>query len=149
MKREAKNKFLARVVGPTVVEFDIHDLIQIIIGASIIAVPIIFSQQSWNFVDVLPLLNTFIVLGLTVFFIAIFTYFHYHKENLRANPRYHIGKLIKRVVGTYVLSFIIVAIILSVIQVISLNAELISSFKRIVVITFPSAMGAAISDKIK
>lgn len=149
MKREAGGKFLEGIIGPKAVEFDLHDLIQIIIGASILAVPIGFTQETWKFGEVLPLLNIFIIMGLTLFFIAIFTYFHYHKEHLRANPKYHLIELTKRVFVTYVLSFIVVAIFLSVIQIISWRTDLLLSFKRVVVITFPSAMGATISDKIK
>ena len=148
MKRGLKKK-LENLIGPTVVEFDIHDLIQVIIGASIIAVPIAFTQENWNFGEVLPLLNIFIIMGLTIFFIAIFTYFHYHKEHLNSNPKYHLFELTKRVAVTYVFSFIMVSLLLSLLQINSWGTDALLSFKRVVVMTFPSAMGAVISDTIK
>lgn len=148
MKRGLKKK-LEDLIGPTVVEFDIHDLIQVIIGASIIAVPIAFTQETWAFGEVLPLLNIFIIMGLTIFFISIFTYFHYHKEHLHSNPKYHIFELVKRVAVTYVFSFIMVSLLLSLLQINSWGTDALLSFKRAVVVTFPSAMGAAISDTIK
>ena len=148
MKRGTRKSW-EEIIGPNVVEFDLHDLIQIIIGASILAVPIGFTQEAWTFGEVLPLLNIFIIMGLTIFFIAIFTYFHYHKEHLRANPKYHLFELTKRVLVTYIFSFIVVSVLLSLIQVISWSGDTLLAFKRVVVITFPSAMGAAISDTIK
>lgn len=148
MKRGVKKR-LENIIGPTIVEFDLHDVIQIIIGASILAVPIGFTQETWKFGEILPLLNILVMMGLTLVFLAIFTYFHYHKEHMTANPKYHLFGLGKRVLVTYAFSFIIVSLLLSLIQVISWSGDALLAFKRVVVITFPSAMGAAVSDTIK
>ncbi|HKZ34095.1 MAG TPA: DUF2391 family protein [Candidatus Nanoarchaeia archaeon] len=148
MKRGVKER-LKKLIGPTVVEFDLHDLIQVIIGASIIAVPTGFQEEAWNIGGTIPLFNTFIIMIMTLFFISIFTYFHYHKEHLNANPKYHLLELTKRVVITYVFSFIVVAIFLSVIQITSWGADALISFKRVAVLTFPASIGAAVSDTIK
>ena len=140
---------LKRLIGPTVAQFDLHDLIQVIIGAGVVAVPTGFQAEAWRIGEVIPLLNTFILMIMTFFFLSIFTYFRYHKEHLSANPKYHILELTKRVVITYVFSFIVVSIFLSVIQVNSWSLEALISFKRVVLLTFPAAIGAAVSDTIR
>lgn len=148
MKRGGENN-IKKIVEPIKVNFDLHDLLQVIIGASILAVPVGFTEETWGLGETLPLFNIFLLMGLTLFFIAIFTFLHYHKEHMNANPKYHIFELLKRVFVTYIMSFIIVALLLWIIQVTPWASDSLLAFKRIVVVTFPSALGGAISDTIK
>jgi len=147
MKKEAVN--IKKIITPVKINFDFHDFMQVIIGAGILAVPVGFTEETWGLGQTLPLLNIFILMALTLFFIAIFTFFHYHREHIHANPKYHIFELTKRVVVTYLASFVMVAILLHVIQVTPWGTDSLLAFKRVVIIAFPSALGGAISDTIR
>ena len=57
--------------------------------------------------------------------------------------------MIKRIVVIYILSFMIVAIILSVIQRAPWSVDGMLAFKRTVIVTFPSALSAAIAGNLK
>jgi len=130
-------------------KFNVKDILQIIVGAFVLAVPVGFTQEVWELGETLPVFNTIIVLILTLFFITIFTYYSYHSEHLHANPKYHLAELTKRVISTYILSFIIVAILMSSIRVTPLLINNMHAFNIIVLVTFPAAIGAVISDRIK
>lgn len=130
-------------------EFNAKDILQIIVGAFVLAVPVGFTQEVWELGEKLPFFNTMIIFILTLFFITIFTYYSYHREHLNANAKHHIGELTKRVISTYIISFIIVTILMSAIQVTPLLIKDIHSFNIIILVTFPAAIGAVISDRIK
>ena len=145
-KRNAKD--IINPINP-IKKFGVQDILQIIVGAFVLAVPVGFTQEVWELGEILPVFNTIIVIILTLFFITIFTYSHYHREHLHANPKYHLAEIAKRVLSTYIISFIIVTILMSSIKITPLFINNIHSFNIIVLVTFPAAIGAVISDRIK
>ncbi|NCO11334.1 hypothetical protein CO038_02955 [Candidatus Pacearchaeota archaeon CG_4_9_14_0_2_um_filter_39_13] len=125
--------------------FFIHDLVQVIIGATILAIPVGFTQEVWEFSIDLPIINIVGIFIVSVIFISIFTYYHYHNISVKKNWKL----FIKRVSLTYVFSFITVCILLILIGGASLYSDLIISLKRAVIVTLPASMSAAIADTIK
>lgn len=95
------------------VEFYPRDLIQIMIGATILAIPVAFTGETWNLGQKLPLLNVSFLLILSILFISIFAHYSYYRQH---NIKEYIDKFIKRVLVTYIGSFLIVTILLVIIQ---------------------------------
>ena len=99
--------------------FFIHDLVQVIIGATILAIPVGFTQEVWEFSIDLPIINIVGIFIVSVIFISIFTYYHYHNISVKKNWKL----FIKRVSLTYVFSFITVCILLILIGGASLYSD--------------------------
>ena len=55
----------------------------------------------------------------------------------------------KRACSTYFISFMVVALLLTLIQRTPWNTDWIIAFKRVVIVTFPASMSAAVADVIK
>jgi len=144
-KGDSKN-ILKEVVDPFFHEFHLKDVLQVIIGASILAVPVGFTKEIWELGGLLPIANIFGFIFLSLIFISLFTYYHYHKEHGLKKHRKH---FIKRVVFTYILAFFVAAIILSLIQEAPWQTDGFLAFKRIALVTFPASMSGAIADVIK
>jgi len=137
------------IIKPLKSEFENKDIFQIIIGASVLAVPVGFTQETWDLGKNLPMLNIIAIMFITIFFVLAFTYSHYHKGKIKSNPKHHINHLARRVFFTYIFSFAIVAILLAIIQVAPWNSDFVLSFKRTAIVTFPCSMSAAIADVLK
>ena len=145
--REQKSENLFGMFrDPLFHEFHLKDVLQVIIGASILAIPVGFTKEVWDLGSSLPITNIFGFLFLSLIFISLFTYYHYHKEH---GLKKHHKHFIKRVVLTYVLSFFVVAVILVLIQKAPWQTDWILTFKRIVLVTFPASMSGTIADVIK
>lgn len=125
--------------------FFLHDLVQVIIGATILAIPVSFTQEVWEFSIKLPIINIIGIFMVSLIFISIFTYYHYHNISVKK----HWGVFIKRASLTYVFSFITVCILLILIGKASLFNEVIVSLKRAVIVSLPASMSASIADTIK
>lgn len=136
-------------IRPIKSEFDNRDILQVIIGASILAVPVGFTEETWNLGENLPLLNTMILLFAALVFISIFAYSHYHKGKMKTNAGYQLKHFSKRVFFTYLFSFLIVAALLTVIQVAPWSTDPMLALKRTIIVTFPSSMSAAVADILK
>ncbi|MBW2995671.1 DUF2391 family protein [Candidatus Woesearchaeota archaeon] len=127
-------------------EFHPKDLLQVMIGASILAIPVGFTEETWELGEILPLLNIILLMALSIFFISAFVYYNYHKHHRLEK---HWTEFIKRVISTYVFSFLVVALLLTLIQKTPWMTDWLLAVKRIIIVTFPSSMSAVVADVIK
>ncbi len=146
IKRGDSKNILEEVVDPFFHEFHLKDVLQVLIGASILAIPVGFTKEVWELGSSLPIANIFGFIFLSLIFISLFTYYHYHKEH---GLKKHHKHFIKRIVLTYILAFFVVAVILGLIQKTPWQTDWILTFKRIVLVTFPASMSGAVADTIK
>ena len=66
-----KKKGFNTLVDPIIPEFKLKDIMQVIIGASILAVPVGFTEETWNLGASLPMINVLGLFALSIFFISI------------------------------------------------------------------------------
>lgn len=125
--------------------FYLHDVLQVIVGASILAVPVGFTEEAWKLGEALPFFNILALFVISLIFISAFTYYHYHQKFFRR----HWPHFIKRVFSTYLISFFVVALLLTIIQATPWQTNVIVALKRIVIVSFPCSMSAAVADTIK
>lgn len=142
---DEKGHILHRVLNPVMVKFYPRDVMQIIVGASILAIPVAFTEETWNLGASLPFINIIGLLLLSILFIGSFVYYNYYKGRLRGNKL----EFLKRVVTTYTVSFLVVAILLTIIERAPWNTDFIIAFSRAVIVAFPASMSASVADMIK
>jgi len=118
---------------------------QAIVGATLFAVPIGFTEETWRLGETLPMWNIFIILFFSLLFVAIFAYRNFSRKN----PGFYWRDLAKRIVVIYRLAFIIVALLLTVIQRAPWVTNWLLAFKRTVIVTFPSSLSATIAGSLK
>jgi uncharacterized membrane protein len=143
---DEKGKVLHKMLSPLMVEFYIRDLIQVMVGATILAIPVAFTEETWNLGQKLPTSNVMFILGLSILFLFIFAYHNYYRNS---NINQYIDELFKRVFGTYIGSFLVVTVLLIIIQKAPWTTDWLLALKRTIIITFPASMSAAVADMIK
>ena len=136
---------IQRVVKPLEVEFRLRDVIQTIVGASILAIPAAYTEETWNLGSELALSNIIGIAVLSITFIAIFVYYNFYKSYF-AEFR---SQFILRVVGTYLVSLVVVAVLLALVDKTPWGVDNLLAIKRIIVVGFPAAMSATVVDAIK
>ena len=144
-KEGVVNKIMQPLAIP-IPQFRLKDLLQILIGAAILAIPVGFTEETWRLGETLPLINIIGFIIASLIFITLFTYYHYHHK-IQINGYYN--ELVKRVFATYIVSFIVVSLLLGLIQKTPWQTDWLLAFKRIVIVTFPSTMSAAVADVLK
>jgi len=142
---DASGKVIHRVVKPLMVEVRARDVIQVIVGASILAIPAGFTEETWNLGEQLPMANILAIAALSVLFIALFVYFNFYREYIRE----YRWDFVKRVVVIYALSLVVVGVLLTLIAKCPWGVDDILAIKRIILVALPSSLSAAISDAIK
>nr|WP_298922910.1 DUF2391 family protein [uncultured Allomuricauda sp.] len=142
---DASGKLLHYVTKPLMVELKPRDVMQIIIGSTILALPIAYTEEAWKLGEELPLLNVGFLSLLSLIFIALFVFFNFYRFNIKG----YVFNYIKRVIATYLISILVVAVLLTIIQRCPWQDDFILAIKRIIIVSFPASMSATISDVIK
>lgn len=138
-------KVLSYAVSPLMWEFRPRDVMQIIVGASILAVPVAFTEETWALGERLPSGNVVALAGVSIVFIALFVYYNFYRNALRG----HTFEYAKRVAAIYVLSLVVVGGLLTIIQKCPWGVDNALAIKRMVIVAFPASMSAAVSDMMK
>lgn len=141
---DAAGRVIHYAVSPLKVELRRRDLMQIFVGSAVLAVPVAFTEETWQLGATLPMRNVMFLAAISVLFISAFVYFNFYRELLRE----HLFSYVKRVAAIYLLSLFVVGTLLSIIQMAPWQQDFILALKRTVIVGFPAAMSASVSDAI-
>jgi len=142
---DKSGEIISYALKPIMLEFKLRDIMQVLVGAAILAIPVSFTEEAWNLGELLPIANIVLIFILSILFISVFVYFNFYKVTLKG----YVFEFIKRVIGTYMISLIVVAVLLTIIQKCPWGVDNILAIKRIIIVTFPAAMSGTLSDTIK
>lgn len=142
---DSTGKVIHHVVKPFMVELKPRDILQIIIGATILAIPVAFTEEVWQLSIKLPKLNIGILALTSIIFISLFVYLNFYRFHLKEYK----FDFIKRVLAIYFISLLIVCFLLIIIGQCPLISNFGVAIKRIIIVAFPSSMSASVSDLIK
>jgi uncharacterized membrane protein len=142
---DKSGKVVEYVAIPLMVEIKPRDIMQIIVGASILAVPVAFTEETWVLGSQLPFLNVLTLSLLSLLFIAVFVYYNFYRNEIKDN----VFNFAKRVLAIYCFSLLVVGAILTIIGKCPWGVDNILALKRIMIVAFPSSMSATLSDTIK
>ena len=142
---DSSGKVLYRSVSPLMVELRPRDIMQMIVGATILPILLSFTEETWNLGEKLPLTNVIYLTVLSILFISLFIYYNFYRFHLKGRT----FEYIKRVLATYFVSLIVVGVLLTIIDKCPWQTNYILAIKRIVIVAFPASMSATIADVLK
>ena len=142
---DSSGEIIQRIVKPLMVELKLKDIIQIFVGATLLAIPMAYTEETWQLGEKLPLLNVGILALLSLTFIAIFVYANFYRYYLKG----FVFEYIKRVFAIYLISLIVVGFLMKVIQQCPWGVDNLLAIKRIVIVALPASMSAVAVDAVK
>ncbi len=142
---DKSGQIISYALKPLMLEFKPRDIMQVLVGSALLAIPVSLTEEAWNLGQVLPNTNVALIAFLSLLFISVFVYFNFYKITLRG----YVFEFVKRVLGTYLLSFLVVAVILTLLQKCPWGIDNLLAVKRIVIVAFPAAMSGTLSDTLK
>jgi len=119
-----------------------EDIIQVVVGASALTVPVAFSEESWRLSETLPLFNVIILLLLSLLFIGLYSF----QGIFQGNVKHRFYDFIFRILVDYGVTLIVVFIILFALNRMPLLDQPMIALKRIILLSFPASMGGVIVD---
>ena len=129
----------------TMIEFYLHDFVQVIVGAMLLAIPVGFTQEVWLLGEVMPWWKVVFILVFSLLFIGLFHYYNFYQHHFGT----HKMEFIKRLLITYSVAFFVVGALLFFIEQANWIVEPAIALKRTILVALPASLSAAVADMIK
>ncbi len=142
---DKSGEIISYALKPLMLEFKPRDIMQVIIGSALLAIPVSLTEEAWNLGETLPKSNVWMIAALSLAFISIFVYFNFYRVTLKG----FVIDFVKRIIGTYLISLLVEALILTLIEKCPWGDDNVLAIKRIIIVAFPAAMSGTLSDTIK
>lgn len=142
---DQSGKVISYALKPFMCEFRAQDVIQVMIGAALFALPIYLTEEAWTIGKDLPVKNIVFISIASLVLISIFVYYNIYRHDLK-NYLYH---FVYRVVGTYFISLVVVTLILIVLNKLPWESDWVLAIKTIILSAFPASLVGTLSDMIK
>ncbi|MCA0933896.1 MULTISPECIES: DUF2391 family protein [Lutimonas] len=140
--KDDDGKKIQQIDIPLKVELKIQDLLEILVGASILAVPVAFTEEVWNMGNDLGWFNIILLNFVSLIFMGSFMYFKGYRNRLEM----YRNEYLKRLFSTFFLSVLIVAILLTIVGKCPWITDPDLALKRILIGSFPASMSATVTD---
>jgi uncharacterized membrane protein len=144
-KKQKGEVAFEKSMEPIQTKFGIKNILQGIVGAVILAIPIGFTEETWRLGETLPLGNIIIILILSLGLTGIFAYRNLSKHS----PNFYWTNLTKRIFSNYLIAFLVVTLLLLIIQRAPWTTDGILAFKRTVIVALPSSLSATIASNLR
>ena len=133
------------VVTPLMVELRWRDVVQLIVGGCVLAIPVAFTEEVWVLGEELPIVNIVGIVLTSIMFLSLFAYFIFYQNHLRG----HEFDYLKRVAAAYFITFSVSALLLTLFGKCPWGTETLVAVKRAVLVTFPACFSATLVDSLK
>ena len=90
--KDASGKVVHTVMAPFMVELKPRDIMQIIIGATVLAIPVGLTEETWILGNELSIFKVSLLGLISILFLSLFIYFNFY--------RFHIKGHISRIHGS-------------------------------------------------
>ena len=142
---DSSGKPLSQIMNPLMVELNPRDILQIFVGAFLVAAPLCFTEEVWQLSISLKRSNVYALGSISALTVTLFIYFNFYRFRLKGN----LIEFIKRIIATYTISISSIVLILILIDKFPINESPYIALKRVIIIGFPTLFGAVISDYLK
>ena len=136
---------LQNVTKPLMIEVYPRDVMQLIIGATLLSTPLALTEEVWRLGEVLPLYNIVLLMVLSMVFTSLFVYYNFYRQHLLS----HWLEFVKRIVLIYIISLGVSFIMLHLFDKGLPGTPWLITLKRMVIIAFPASMSATVADMLK
>lgn len=119
-----------------------EDIMQVVVGASALSVPVAFSEEAWNLGRTLPLQNLIFLITLSLLFINLYSFHSIFQRDVR----HRIGAFLTRTLLDYGITLLVVFVVLLALNRLPLFGEPQVAIKRVLILAFPASMGAVVVD---
>ncbi len=123
-------------------DLDLEDLLQLIIGAFALAVPVSFSEEAWQLGENLPTPNLILVVLLSLGFLSLYT----AQSLFQGRIRDRLPSYLLRLCLAYGVTLVVVSLVLLALDKWPLLSAPADALRRTLVVSLPASMGAIIVD---
>jgi uncharacterized membrane protein len=123
-------------------KMNFEDISQMIIGSSVLSVPIAFTEEAWKLGESLPGINLVMIISLSLAFLCLYSYQGIFQGNIEGR----VTTYFFRIFIDYIVTCSVVAVVLFALNRFPIITDIYIALKRMIIISFPASMGAVVID---
>jgi|GEM_PF-3017352 len=127
------------------VEFGLLDLAEIVIGATVLAIPVAYTEEVWILGEEISNLKASMVFVVSLLFTAAFTYAVFYRDHFKGYG----DEFVKRLLSGYLVTLTIAALILFLVDKLPLFDDPGVALRRMILVAFPATFSATVVDSLK
>jgi uncharacterized membrane protein len=131
-----------RLAMKRITSVNFEDVLQVIVGASALSVPVAFSEEAWNLGRTLPLINILFLFTLSIIFINLYSFHSIFQGDIQNRK----VEYFSRTILDYSITILVVFVVLLALNHMPIISEPIVAIKRIIILSFPASMGGVVVD---
>ena len=143
--KDSAGNLMHRAVKPMMLEVYPRDVMQLIVGATLLSVPVAFTEEVWVMGERLAWFNIIFLFLISILFSALFVYYNFYRNHFKK----HYLEFFKRIFLLYFISLGVSWLILYLAGQAGLDTNWVVVVKRMIIVSFPASMSAAVADMIK
>ena len=134
-----------RVLAPLGVEFGLRDLAEIIVGATVLGIPVGYTEEVWVLGENLSVSHAIMICLASLIFAALFNYVTYYRDNSEGTT----FDFVKRVVSSYLITVAVAATILFFVDKLPIVDKPWTAVRRTILVAFPATFSATVVDSLR
>jgi uncharacterized membrane protein len=134
-----------RVVMPLGVEFGLRDLTEIVVGATVLAIPVGYTEEVWVLGEQLSNFHAILIVLVSLLFTAAFTYAVFYRDHFKGYE----NEFVKRLVSSYLVTLTVAALVLLLVDKLPLFEAPGVAIRRTILVAFPATFSATVVDSLK
>jgi len=140
---------VSRTVSPIMSKFEGKDAAQVFIGSLLLSTPFMVTEEVWSLGKELSIVSAIALVILSLISLIVLIYYTRYQAVRTTDGRIPKVEFIKRIFGSYFLTLVIVATLLTIIGKAPWLIDYITALKRIILIGLPASLGGAAADLLK
>ena len=142
--RDENGNVVSTITGPLKVEFHLSDFMQLVAGATVMALPVSLTEEVWDLAADLSPGRAILILAASLLTLAGFIWSLFYGKRIKEYP----GHFVKRCVSAYLVTFLVSFLLLFLFDKAPLE-DLELTFTRTVLVAFPASFAATAVDFMK
>jgi uncharacterized membrane protein len=142
--RDESGTVVSHHVKPLQLELSVKDMVQIIVGATILAIPMAFTEEVWDLGSALPWISVVLLALVSLLFSGMFIYLNSYQHHMQL----YRGEFFKRLISTYLFALVVVGLLLMIVDKAPWASDFSLALKRTIIGTLPASMSATVTDAI-
>jgi uncharacterized membrane protein len=131
--------------APLMVEYRFTDVCEMVIGASVMAIPVALTEEVWVLGTTLPWSNAIAIILVSLSVVAAFVYFVFYQGHFRGN----LSKFLVRVIASYSIALLVAAVLLIMFEKFPWQTDPATAIKRMILVGFPACFSGTVVDSLK
>lgn len=142
--RDKAGNLVSTVTRPLKVDFQLTDFVQLIAGATVMALPVALTEEVWDLAAELSPGRSLLILAISLATLSAFIWALFYGKHLPDYPK----EFVTRCVSAYRVTFLVSLLLLALFDKAPLD-DLGLAFKRAVLVAFPASFAATAVDFMK